>query len=58
MRGSASHRPDGSGVVATMIRGLLLLAVLALAACGPLQPASGPPVYNTGGGTRSSNSGA
>jgi hypothetical protein len=41
-----------------VIRCLTLLVLLALAACGPLQPASGPPVYNTGGGTRSSNSGA
>ncbi|MFC7474131.1 hypothetical protein ACFQS7_07195 [Dankookia sp. GCM10030260] len=41
-----------------MIRFFVLVAALALTACGPLQPASGPPVYNTGGGTRSSNSGA
>jgi hypothetical protein len=41
-----------------VIRSLSLLALLALAACGPLQPASGPPGYNAGGGTRSSNSGA
>ena len=44
--------------MAALPRGLLLLAVLALAACGPLQPASGPPAYNVGGGTRSSNGGA
>ncbi|WP_431269122.1 hypothetical protein [Dankookia sp. P2] len=41
-----------------MIRYLSLLAMLALAACGPLQPASDPPRYNVGGGTRSSNGGA
>ncbi|WP_277751881.1 hypothetical protein [Dankookia rubra] len=41
-----------------MTRWLLLLVMLALAACGALQPASGPPAYNVGGGTRSSNSGA
>ena len=40
------------------IPALLLSFCLLLGACGPLQPAKGPPAYDTGGGTRSSNGGA
>lgn len=39
-----------------LLRLLLLIGLTLVAACGPLQPASGPPSYGRGGG--GTNSGA